>query len=126
MKGPAMRTYRVCAATALAAALLGGCSDGSEGLGNPGASTGSPSSANGNNASSNNPNGTVDNGGSPAPTGGSNTSWQRSLGECPGERGRCLANRWHGRNGQSLADRRDGWDAHRPDRRNGRNACQRR
>jgi type 1 glutamine amidotransferase len=84
MKGPAMRTYRVCAATALAAALLGGCSDGSEGLGNPGASTGSPSSANGNNASSNNPNGTVDNGGSPAPTGGSNTSGSAPLANAPG------------------------------------------
>jgi type 1 glutamine amidotransferase len=65
MKGPAMRTYTVCAATFVAAALLGACSDGSEGLGNPPARVVSPSSPGGNGA-----NGTADNGGSAVPVGG--------------------------------------------------------
>ncbi|MEO8184133.1 MAG: ThuA domain-containing protein [Deltaproteobacteria bacterium] len=68
MKGPAMRTYSVCAATVVAVALLGACSDGSAGLGTPGQSAGSPS------APGNSANGAVDNSGSAPPAGGSDTS----------------------------------------------------
>jgi len=64
-----MRTHPVCAATVVAAALLGACSDGSAGLGNPGPSAGPLNSSSGNNAG-----GTVDNSGSTAPTGGSDSS----------------------------------------------------
>jgi len=66
-----MRSYQICSATVVAAALLGACSDGSAGLGNPLPRAGSPSnsSTNGNSA-----NGTVDNGGSPAPNRGSDSS----------------------------------------------------
>jgi len=71
MKGPAMRTYRLRAATVVAAILLAACSDGSEGLGSPALLRGpasSPSSSSGNGAS------TVDSAGSVAPAGGNDGS----------------------------------------------------
>jgi len=68
MKGPAMRTYTVCAATVVAAALLGACSDGSAGLGTLEPSA-APSSSSANSAD-----GTVNNGSGTAPSGSSDSS----------------------------------------------------
>jgi type 1 glutamine amidotransferase/predicted small secreted protein len=74
MKGPVMRTYTVCAATVVVAALLGACSDGSEGLGKPAPSAGlgnlAPGAGSPSSPSANSGDGT----GSPAPSGGGDST----------------------------------------------------